>query len=107
MQELYYAKGQASTISAIQDLDSSSNILTLLNEPWISNTGLLLVSANYKMFYPTTSPKCITCIKKELNLHPSVLSSYDDSILSLWNYTHLGLVGIVNVYISKPNSFFQ
>lgn len=108
VQQLNCAKGLACTILAVQDLDSSPNVFAfLLNELWISNTGLPTVSTNFEMFYPTVSPKCITYLRKDLNHHPTIVSSYDISIISIQIHTHLRPAELLNVYASKTDMFIQ
>lgn len=108
MQQLNCTKGQVSTISVTQDLEFSSNILVhRFNESWIFNTGLSPVSTNYETFYFTVSPKYVTYVRKDLDLRPTIILSFSNSILSLQIHTHLGSIELVNVYASKPDTSIQ
>lgn len=59
------------------------------------------------MFYPTISPKCVIYVRKDLDLHPTIILSFSDSILSLGIDTHLGPIELVNIYAFKPDTFIQ
>lgn len=71
-QQLNCVNGPATTISAIEEADSSTNIIFLfLQEPWITNSGQPPSSINYDIFtLPGPRPQCATYIRKSLNLQP-------------------------------------
>lgn len=64
VQQLTCAKGKASTLSAVNDINQSTDILILLlQEPWITETHQSPTAKNYDILVPTADvAKCATYV---------------------------------------------
>lgn len=100
VQQMNCAKGQASTTSAINNIDNSTDVLILLmKEPWITSTGQPPHSKNYDMLLPTNNyPKCPTYVRKQIGLRRFIHKKDSDSILSTIIHINHRPMEITNVY---------
>lgn len=100
MKQLNCNKGKTTTISAIQDIDTSTDIIfLLLQDPWLTILVQLPSSDLYDLILPPRdSPRCATYVKKDLNLNPRTLASANQSILSIFVDIADTIIELINVY---------
>ncbi|KAL0630710.1 hypothetical protein Q9L58_010443 [Maublancomyces gigas] len=100
VQQLNCANGKASTISAINDIDESPNILLmLLQEPCITDNSQPPHAINYDLLLPTQkNAKYGTYIRKNIGLQPTIRSTYEDCILSITATIGKMTAEFMNVY---------
>jgi len=83
VQLLNCAKGQATTISAIQDFaNKPENLICLLQEPWCDRHGLPPQHPDFDSFTPTPNrPKCVTYVRRTPGLTTTTTFTAQDSFL--------------------------
>lgn len=84
-QQLNCTTGNASTLSAVEQADFSSDVLNLLLEdPWLTNSREPPSAVNYHLLTPPgITPRCATYIRKDLQLNPRIDAHHNESILSV------------------------
>lgn len=100
MQHLNCAKGQAFTDSAIEEANTSRDIIILLlQEPCTRPDRQPPSSPLYNTFTPTPLfLKCVTYIRKNLNLSPRNIVPYDNNTLKITITINQQAIDIYNVY---------
>lgn len=100
LQQLNCNKGQTTTTSAIQEIDSSSNtIFLLLQDPWLTNSGQPPSSNQYDLLRPPgNTPRYPTYVRKHLRLDTGIHAHYKLCILSIVVEIADRTIEIMNVY---------
>lgn len=90
----------ASTLSAINDKDKSTDIFILLRqESWITNNGDPPFSMNFDHLIPTKKPAvCVTYVQKNHKLNPQISAKFKNRILSIMVHMGSDLIEIINIY---------
>jgi len=83
VQLLNCARGQATTISVLQDFAAKhENLILLLQEPWCDRHGNPPSLPGFDIFTPSsTKPKCVTYIRHTLALTATTVFTAQDSFL--------------------------
>jgi len=83
VQLLNCAKGQATTISALQDFaQHNENLILLLQEPWTARHGRPPALPDFDTFSPTPlKPKCVTYVRRSPGLTATTTFTAQDSFL--------------------------
>lgn len=105
VQQLNCATGKASTLSAINDLDTSTDTLVLiLQEPWLTNSGQPPSSTNYDLFLPPgKNPRCATYTRKDLGLNARRIAHHKQTIVSVAIDLPQTTMEIINIYAPSGN----
>lgn len=100
LQQLNCNKGKTTTISAIQDIDASTDIIfLLLQDRWLPISVQPPSSNLYDLLLPPgDSPRCATYVRKDPNLNPKTLASANQSILSILVDIADTIIELINVY---------
>ncbi|KAL0630658.1 hypothetical protein Q9L58_010491 [Maublancomyces gigas] len=103
VQQLNCGKGKSLTIAAKNNIDMSTDILlTLRQEPWITDKGQPPHAINCDMLFPTeTNAKFVTYIRKNLGFHSRISATYKECILSMTATIGNATSEFINVY--APN----
>lgn len=103
VQQLNCAKGKASTLSVMNNIDTWTDVfILLLPEQWITEKGQWPMALNYNMFLP-----CLDRAKSANYLHMSrrcaarTIKKYHDGILCIVALINSRPLEIINVY--APN----
>jgi hypothetical protein len=85
VQLLNCARGQATTISALQDFARKpENIICLLQEPWCDRHGNPPSLPGFDTFTPTpTKPRCVTYVRHTSGLIATTVFTAQDSFLGI------------------------
>jgi len=83
VQLLNCARGQATTISALQDFTKKpENLICLLQEPWYDRHGHPPILPGFDSFTPTPiKPKCVTYVRRISGLTATTTFTAHDSFL--------------------------
>lgn len=103
--QLNFPAGRASTLSAIHDIDTSTDALfLLLQEPWLDNTRRPPTAVNYDLFYPTgDNPRCTTYIRKDIDLRRRTSGQYNQCIIATTITLPELTLEIINIYVPSGN----